>query len=55
MSYGGKGSRPRKVDQKKFSDNWDRIFGKKNDFSNATKGPVIVDDKSESEVKGSKQ
>ena len=29
--HGGKGSRPRpySVDKKKFDDNWDRIFGKK--------------------------
>ena len=27
--HGGKGSRPRKVDKKKFDENWDRIFGKK--------------------------
>jgi len=26
---GGKGSKPRKVDPKKFGDNYDRIFGKK--------------------------
>jgi len=26
---GGKGSKPRKVDRKKFDDNYDRIFGKK--------------------------
>lgn len=26
---GGKGSKPRPVDQQKYSDNWDRIFGKK--------------------------
>jgi hypothetical protein len=25
---GGKGSKPRKVDRKKFDDNYDRIFGK---------------------------
>lgn len=25
----GKGDRPRKVDQKKFEDNWDKIFGDK--------------------------
>ena len=28
--HGGKGSTPRKVDKKKFDDNWDKIFGKKN-------------------------
>ena len=26
---GGKGSKPRKFDRKKFDDNYDRIFGKK--------------------------
>ena len=26
--HGGKGSQPRKVDAKKFSDNWDKIFNK---------------------------
>ena len=29
--HGGKGSAQRKVDKKKFEDNWDKIFGKKND------------------------
>ena len=29
--HGGKGSSQRKVDKKKYSDNWDAIFGKKND------------------------
>jgi len=29
MSDGGKGSAPRPVDQKKYNDNWDLIFGKK--------------------------
>jgi hypothetical protein len=29
--HGGKGSAQRKVDKKKYSDNWDAIFGKKND------------------------
>lgn len=30
--HGGKGSKPRPVeDRKKFEDNWDRIFGKKKD------------------------
>lgn len=27
--HGGKGSKPRPVDKKKFDENWDRIFGKK--------------------------
>ena len=29
--HGGKGSAQRKVDKKKFEDNWDKIFSKKND------------------------
>lgn len=29
--HGGKGSAQRKVDKQKFSDNWDKIFGKKDD------------------------
>jgi hypothetical protein len=29
--HGGKGSAQRKVDKEKFSDNWDKIFGKKDD------------------------
>jgi hypothetical protein len=27
--HGGKGSRYRKIDQKKYNENWERIFGKK--------------------------
>lgn len=27
--HGGKGSKPRPVDKKKFDENWDRIFGNK--------------------------
>lgn len=27
--HGGKGSKPRPVDKKKFDENWERIFGKK--------------------------
>jgi len=30
MGDGGKGSAPRPVDKKKFDENWDLIFGKKN-------------------------
>ena len=29
VTHGGKGDKPRPVDQKKFNDNWDLIFGKK--------------------------
>lgn len=31
VSLVGKGDRPRKVDQKKYADNFDKIFGNKND------------------------
>jgi hypothetical protein len=34
---GGKGSKPRKVDPKKFGDNYDRIFGKKKPGENVEK------------------
>lgn len=27
--HGGKGSKPRPVDKRKFDENWDKIFGKK--------------------------
>jgi len=33
----GKGDRPRSVDYKKWSDNWDRIFGKKKKKKNSIK------------------
>lgn len=29
MSTGGKGSKQRPTDQKKYNDNWEAIFGKK--------------------------
>lgn len=29
--HGGKGSSNRKVDRKRFDDNWDRIFGRKDE------------------------
>ena len=34
---GGKGSKPRNVDRKKFDDNYDRIFGKKKQRENVEK------------------
>lgn len=30
-THGGKGSKPRPVNKKKFDENWDKIFGKKSD------------------------
>ena len=41
--HGGKGSTPRKVDKKKFDDNWDKIFGKKEkkDLTNEKKVDII--------------
>lgn len=38
---GGKGSKPRPVaDQKKFDDNWDKIFGKKDDNEYESDNPI---------------
>jgi len=34
---GGKGSKPRKVDRKKFDENFDRIFGKQKPRENVEK------------------
>lgn len=31
--HGGKGSNPRKVDAKKFSEGWDKIFGSKDNIN----------------------
>ena len=37
-THGGKGSKPRPVDRKKFDENWDKIFRKKEkDESNFTR------------------
>lgn len=36
-SSGGKGSKPRKVDRKKFDENFDRIFGKPKPRENVEK------------------
>lgn len=38
MNDGGKGSKPRpySVDQKTFDNNWDKIFGKKEDNTGVT-------------------
>jgi len=37
QSLVGKGDRPRKVDQKKFSDNYDKVFGAKDKDGNKSK------------------
>ena len=39
--HGGKGSQQRKVDSKKFNDNWDRIFNKeKRDIASESDNPL---------------
>jgi hypothetical protein len=40
MSTGGKGSKPRPISipRKQFDDNWERIFGKKNQPKQKTAG-----------------
>jgi len=35
--HGGKGSSPRPVDKKKFDENWDKIFGKKDEKCSSCK------------------
>ena len=42
----GKGDAPRPTDWDKFSDNFDNIFGKKNEQSNATP-PIAHDDEAD--------
>lgn len=36
----GKGSKQRPTDRKKYSDNWDRIFGNKNDHEYESDNPL---------------
>jgi hypothetical protein len=51
---GGKGSTQRKVDKQKFSDNWDAIFGKKNDINSVSdnEGTLDGDSKEETQEEG---
>ena len=39
-SDGGKGDTPRKVNQQKYSDNWDRIFGGDKNGTGTTEEPT---------------
>jgi len=49
--HGGKGSKTRPVaDQKKFDDNWDKIFGKKDKINSVTDNEVTLDDNPEEEA-----
>lgn len=41
-THGGKGSAQRPVDKKKFDENWERIFGKK-DLTEPVKETIIYD------------
>ena len=47
VTHGGKGSaqRPSQVDSKKFSDNWDLIFGKKKDDKEKPKDEELINAK----------
>jgi hypothetical protein len=56
--HGGKGSKSRKVDQKAFSDNWDKIFGKKDmkfataeDYMEAIEGNEIPETEEEAQAR----
>ena len=48
--HGGKGSKYRKVDPKKFADNWDAIFGKKEDINSTSDNEDVLDDSQEEET-----
>jgi len=48
--HGGKGSAQRKVDKQKFSDNWDAIFGKKNDINSTLDNEGVLDGDSKEET-----
>lgn len=43
--HGGKGSKQRPTDQKKYEDNWDRIFGKKEELPSAVDDAADVSSK----------
>lgn len=47
---GGKGSTQRKVDKKKYSDNWDVIFGPKNDINSVSDNEETLDASPEEEA-----
>jgi hypothetical protein len=40
---GGKGSRPRKVDKKRFDSNWDAIWGKNDDINSTQDNEGVLD------------
>jgi hypothetical protein len=40
---GGKGSTQRKIDRKKYSDNWDAIFGPKKDINSVSDNEETLD------------
>lgn len=45
MSDGGKGSKQRPTDKKKYDDNYDKIFGKKKEEKKKqrmTKRPIVI-------------
>jgi len=46
---GGKGSTQRKVDKKKYSDNWDAIWGKKGDINSVSDNEETLDASPEEE------
>jgi hypothetical protein len=43
--HGGKGSKQRPTDKKKYEDNWDRIFGKKEELPSAVDDAADVSSK----------
>jgi len=45
--HGGKGSRYRKVDQDKYNESWDLIFGKKDNINSTSDNEDVLDGEEE--------
>jgi len=45
--HGGKGSRYRKIDQQAYNENWDRIFGKKDNINSTSDNEDVLDGEEE--------
>lgn len=45
--HGGKGSRYRKVDQQKYNENWERVFGKNKEINSTSDNEDVLDDEKE--------
>jgi predicted ATP-binding protein involved in virulence len=45
--HGGKGSRYRKIDQDKYNENWERVFGKKDNINSTSDIEDVLDGEEE--------